>query len=139
MPERSKDWIKQAWRDLDSARAQMEDGFFEWSCFIAQQAAEKAIKAIYQKLGAEAWGHSVSDLLKASRKKINVPDELVDGAKQLDRFYIPARYPNSWATGIPAEYIDRKDALNAIDNSEKLLQFCARILAEQDSAKRKTP
>ena len=52
MPERSKDWIKQAWRDLDSARAQMEDGFFEWSCFIAQQAAEKAIKAIYQKMGA---------------------------------------------------------------------------------------
>jgi len=27
MPERSKDWIKQAWRDLDSAKAQMEDGF----------------------------------------------------------------------------------------------------------------
>jgi len=139
MPERSRDWIKQAWRDLDSARAQMEDGFFEWSCFIAQQAAEKAIKAIYQKMGAEAWGHSVTDLLKASREKINVPDELVDGAKQLDRFYIPARYPNSWATGIPAEYIDRKDALNAIDNSEKLLQFCASILAEQDSAERKTP
>ena len=136
MPERSKDWSKQAWRDLDSARVQMEDGFFEWSCFIAQQAAEKAI---YQKMGTEAWGHSVSDLLKARREKINVPDELVDGAKQLDRFYIPARYPNSWATGIPAEYIDRKDALNAIDNSEKLLQFCASILAEQDSAKRKTP
>ena len=58
-------------------------------------------------MGAEAWGHSVSDLLKARKEKINVPDELVDGAKQLDRFYIPPRYPNSWATGIPAEYIDR--------------------------------
>jgi len=46
MPERSRDRIKQAWRDLDSARVQMEDGFFEWSCFIAQQAAEKTIKAI---------------------------------------------------------------------------------------------
>jgi len=29
MPERSRDWIKQTWRDLDSAKAQMEDGFFE--------------------------------------------------------------------------------------------------------------
>jgi len=119
MPERSRDWIKQAWRDLDSARAQMEDGFFEWSCFIAQQAAEKAIKAIYQKMGTEAWGHSVSDLLKASREKINVPDELVDGAKQLDRVYIPARYPNSWATGIPVEYID--------SNKNVVAQFIGRL------------
>jgi len=33
-------------------------------------------------------------------------------------------------------YIDRKDALNAIDNSEKLLRFCASILAEQSPAER---
>jgi HEPN domain-containing protein len=96
MPERSKEWIKQAWRDLDSAKAQMENGFFEWSFFIAQQAAEKAIKAIYQKMEAESWGHSVTDLLKASKERIDIPNELLDGAKQLDRFYIPARYPNGW-------------------------------------------
>jgi len=30
MPERSKDWIKQAKRDLNSARSQAENGFFEW-------------------------------------------------------------------------------------------------------------
>ena len=130
MPERSKDWIKQAWRDLVSAKAQMEGGFFEWSCFIAQQAAEKAIKAVYQKMGAEAWGHSLTDLLEASREKINFFDVLFVGAKQLDRFYIPARYPNSWATGTPAEYINKKDALNAIDNSEKILQFCTNLLAK---------
>jgi len=70
-------------------------------------------------MGAEAWGHSVSDLLKASREKINVPDELFDGAKQLDRFHIPARYPNGWATGIPAEYIDR--------NKNVVAQFIGRL------------
>ncbi|WP_083777712.1 HEPN domain-containing protein [Ferroglobus placidus] len=26
------------------------------SCFAAQQAAEKAVKAVFQKLGAQAWG-----------------------------------------------------------------------------------
>jgi len=70
-------------------------------------------------MGTEAWGHSVSDLLKASREKINVPDELVDGAKQLDRVYIPARYPNSWATGIPVEYID--------SNKNVVAQFIGRL------------
>ncbi len=53
MPERSDDWIKQARRDLDASRAAAEDGFFEWACFIGHQAAEKPVKAVYQKLSAE--------------------------------------------------------------------------------------
>lgn len=56
MPERSSDWLKQALRDLESAKVQKQNNFFEWACFISQQAAEKAIKAVYQKLGAESWG-----------------------------------------------------------------------------------
>lgn len=130
MPERSKDWIKQAQRDLDSARSQMKDGFFEWACFIAQQAAEKAAKAVYQKMGAEVWGHSVSDLLKGLQEKLDISNELMDKARGVDRFYIPARYPNSWASGIPGDYINEKDAEDAISDSEKIIQFCAGFLAK---------
>ena len=36
MPERSLDWLRQAKRDLESARSQLKEGFFEWACFIAQ-------------------------------------------------------------------------------------------------------
>lgn len=130
MPERSGDWIRQAKRDVESAKAQLETGFFEWACFIAQQATEKAIKAVYQKLGAEAWGHSATDLLKGIKEKLNVTDDLIDMAKHLDKFYIPARYPNGWASGIPAEYINKEDAQNAISNSEKILQFCESLLVK---------
>lgn len=130
MPERSQDWFRQAKRDLESAKIQLENAFFEWACFIAQQAAEKAVKAAYQKLGAETWGHSVSDLLKGLKEKINVSNDLIDRAKQLDKFYIPARYPNGWVSGIPAEYINKEDAQNAISNSKKILQFCKSILAK---------
>lgn len=129
MPERSQDWFRQAKRDLESARKQLEGGFFEWACFIAQQSAEKAVKAAYQKLGADAWGHSVSDLLKGLTEKLEVVDDLIDRARQLDKFYIPARYPNGWASGSPAEYITKEDAENAICDSEKILQFCDGILA----------
>lgn len=130
MPERSSDWVKQAQRDLESARSQTKDGFFEWACFIAQQGAEKAVKAVYQKLGGEAWGHSVSDLLKGLREKIDIPDELMNVAKHLDKFYIPARYPNGWVSGTPSDFIAREDAQNAIGNSEKIIQFCKSILAK---------
>jgi len=76
MPERSTDWMRQALRDLESARSQKRAGFHEWACCIAQQAAEKALKALYQRLGGEAWGHSLSDLLLGLREK-------VDGAETL--------------------------------------------------------
>jgi HEPN domain-containing protein len=129
MPERSKDWMKQAQRDLESARAQLKDNFFEWACFIAQQAAEKAVKSVIQKAGGEAWGHSVTDLLQAVGERAVVPDDLLEMAKQLDKFYIPARYPNGWVSGTPGEYITEKDAQDAVGHSEKILQFCSSLLA----------
>ena len=119
----------QARRDLESARVQQREGFYEWACFIAQQAAEKAVKAVYQKKGGEAWGHVVSDLMKGLSDKTSVPEPLIDKAKQLDRFYIPSRYPNGWAAGTPAEFITRGDAESAIGNSEEIIQFCSRLLA----------
>lgn len=130
MAERSKDWIKQAERDLDSAKVQLKEGFFEWASFISQQAGEKAVKAVYQKLGGESWGHSVTDLLKGLQEKVTIPGELIDKAKHLDRFYIPARYPNGWASGIPGDYITQEDAQNGISDSQRIIQFCKNILAK---------
>ena len=48
---RSKDWLDQAIGDLEHARASIELGHFEWSCFAAQQAAEKAAKAVFEDMG----------------------------------------------------------------------------------------
>ena len=41
MAERSRDWIKKAERDLKVAEELIKVESCEWSCFIAQQAAEK--------------------------------------------------------------------------------------------------
>ncbi|MFO7966482.1 MAG: HEPN domain-containing protein [Archaeoglobaceae archaeon] len=53
-----KDWIDQdqAKRDLKVAEGMMKAEAFEWTCFIAQQAAEKGVKSVFQKLSATAWG-----------------------------------------------------------------------------------
>ena len=37
MTDRSGDWLAQAERDLEQARASQEDGRHEWACFAAQQ------------------------------------------------------------------------------------------------------
>ncbi|MEM2467142.1 MAG: HEPN domain-containing protein [Candidatus Jordarchaeales archaeon] len=41
MPERSRDWERQADRDLSVAEELLRMGFLEWACFVAQQASEK--------------------------------------------------------------------------------------------------
>ena len=129
MSDRSADWFAQADRDLEAAMAQEAAGFHEWACFISQQAAEKATKAVLQFWGAEAWGHSVYMLLEAINERSKVEDEIRSAAKTLDRYYVPARYPNGFAEGKPADYIGEKDAADATGCAKSIIRFCHRILA----------
>ncbi|MBW2039122.1 MAG: HEPN domain-containing protein [Deltaproteobacteria bacterium] len=129
MPERSKDWINQAVRDLKAAEGLVEKESFEWACFIAQQAAEKALKAVFQRLNAVAWGHSVFDLLRVLSERTAVDEDFLNCARILDKYYIPTRYPNGFDSGSPYEYFTRRDAEDAIVYSRKILEFCQGILA----------
>jgi len=129
MPERSKDWINQADRDVKAAESLMKDESYEWSCFIAQQAAGKAIKAVFQKLNAAAWGHSLFELIKILSKREGVDDNLINCAKSLDKYYIPTRYPNGFETGSPYEYFTRSDAEGAVVCARRIIEFCKSILA----------
>ncbi len=92
---RTEDWLRQAKKDLGHARRSLDMEDYEWSCFSAQQSAEKAVKALYESLGAHVLGHSVSTLLQKLPKQERPDAALVNAAKLLDRHYIPTRYTNS--------------------------------------------
>ena len=129
MPSRADDWWRQAERDLSHARHSLEAGDHEWACFAAQQAAEKAIKALYQRLHMEAWGHVVHRLLEALPPEHRPDAILVDAGRRLDRFYIPARYPNGFASGAPGDFFTEADARSAIADAEAILEHCSHYLA----------
>jgi len=129
MPERSKDWINQATRDLSAAESLIKDESYEWSCFISQQAAEKALKAVFQKRNAAAWGHSIFELIKILSNTEKVDDTLINCAKNLDKYYIPTRYPNGFETGSPYEYFTRSDAEDAVVCARRIIEFCKSFLA----------
>ena len=129
MPERSKDWINQANRDLHTAQGLLDQGSFEWSCFVAQQAAEKAVKAVVQKLNAVAWGHCVHELLSILANRVEVDKGLLDCARALDKYYIPTRSPKSFDSGSPYQYFAKEDAENAIVCSGRIAGLCEGILA----------
>lgn len=127
--ERSADWISQAHSDLDHARHDLEAEFYEWACFSAQQAAEKAAKAVFQKMGGEAWGHSVSDLLELLAEKHEVPADLLDAALELDKAYIPTRYPDAHPSGTPRQRYTQTEAERLVRHAEQILRFCDDFLS----------
>ena len=126
MATRAPDWLRQAEADLKHAQASLEHAAFEWSCFAAQQAAEKAIKAIFYHLHGDPWGHSLLALLEGliEPARALVTPELLDSARALDKQYIPTRYPNGFAQGAPTDYYTRRDAEESIGHAQSILSFC---------------
>ena len=127
MASRAADWLRQARRDLDHARRAQADGDHEWACFAAHQAAEKALKAVFQARGEEAWGHAVSELLTVLQS--DLPSDLLVRAKALDKHYIPTRYPNGFPAGAPMDYYTAEDSAKAIEDAEALVRYCESLLA----------
>ena len=124
MGNRYLDWFRQAEADLRHAGNALEDGDFEWSCFAAQQGAEKALKALFQKLGMEAWGHTLTALIGNLPNVVGVSESLVNCAKILDKHYIPTRYPNGFDSGAPTDFYTKEEAKTAIKCAEEILELC---------------
>jgi HEPN domain-containing protein len=124
MAERSADWFRQAEGDLRHARNARDDGDHDWAAFASHQAAEKAIKALFQRLHLEAWGHVLSILLSNLPSERAADAALVDRAKELDKHYIPTRYPNGFERGAPVDFYTRREADEAIAAAEAILEFC---------------
>ena len=123
MPNRARDWLNQATRDLEQAEDSRRAGRHEWACFAAQQAAEKAVKALHLHLGQEAWGHVVARILQELPDTIRVPGDLIEKGRVLDSFYIPPRYPNSHPEGAPFEHYGPLQSGEAIRYAHEILEF----------------
>jgi HEPN domain-containing protein len=123
MPDRSQDWFRQAERDIAQAEDARQAERHEWTCFAAQQAAEKAVKALHLALGQEAWGHVIARLLQELSNQLVVPAELIEQARVLDNFYIPTRYPNGHPEGSPFEHYGIIQSEEAIRYARAILDF----------------
>jgi HEPN domain-containing protein len=117
-------WLLQAERDLDDAEFNLSGGRYNVACFLAQQSAEKALKAyLFSKGAEEVWGHSVAELCKDAQTFDPAFSQLDPKASPLDKYYIPTRYPNALPGGIPSKAFDENDAKNAIRLTKEVIDF----------------
>lgn len=119
-------WLLQAEQDLSDAEFNLEGRRCNVACFLAQQSAEKALKAYLFAQGAEeAWGHSIAELCKDAQAFDATFNELEQEAAPLDKYYVPTRYPNALPGGIPSRAFDEGDARSAIRLAKVVLD-CVR-------------
>ena len=128
-------WYATAENDYEVACILKENKRYSTACFHAQQSAEKALKAVWYLLEEEPpWGHSISKLLYLFIEKYKnyegLFSSLDSGAKRLDQFYIPTRYPNGIPDITPQEAYGEDDAMNGISIAEKFLIAAKSIIDE---------
>lgn len=93
-PDDPREWLRYARDDLAIARADLFGIAPEPFAFHAQQAAEKAIKAVLVKMNVDfPYTHDVGHLLDlAADAGAEIPGE-IDGARRISRYAILGRYP----------------------------------------------
>jgi len=123
---RYRDWMKQAENDLLWAEHSFNGGFFAQTCFVAQQASEKALKAYCFFKGFDTIrSHSLFQIIKS----LGENGTLEKNARELDLYYISARYPDALPSGAPFEIITDEQASKALQSAQAIYQTIQERLA----------
>lgn len=123
-----KRWMLSARKTLESATRDARAGDYNWACFKAHQAAEKALKALLWGLGEPAIGHSLTVLVEhLVQLGLPVSDRARELAARLSKFYTPTRYPDVWESGIPEDYYTESEAEEAIRWADEIINWAEAV------------
>lgn len=117
-------WLAQARHDVRAAALNWREGFAEIACFLAQQAAEKALKAFLYAQGERlVLGHATHRLVQGCAAYDPAFISLLDRCRLLDQYYIPTRYPNGVPDGIPHDVYTPAQAEQAVQSAQAILDL----------------
>lgn len=93
-PDDPREWLNRARSNLSRAKAKTPDIYLEDLCFDAQQAAEKAIKAVLLKERVSfPYVHDLARLLTLLEEAGEEIPAAVRQAEDLTRYAVVTRYP----------------------------------------------
>lgn len=130
--------VFEAGAKLKTARLLARHADFAPACFYAQQAAENALKGVLIALDVPyARMHHLDRLLEAipqTDRRALVP--LRDRILELDKMYLPTRYPDALGGRAPSKVFTRGEAKSAIGVAAQIAARAARILMRERSNER---
>ncbi|MBM4082526.1 MAG: HEPN domain-containing protein, partial [Planctomycetes bacterium] len=104
-PEDPREWLNRAHSNILRARAVQPGVYLEDLCFDAQQAAEKAIKALLIAREVDfPYVHDIAELLTLLEKAGQIIPQPVREAERLTRFAVFTRYPYFQEAVSPQEH-----------------------------------
>ena len=114
-PDDPREWLNRARSNLARAKSRIPDAYLEDLCFDAQQAAEKAIKAVMIRRGIDfPYIHDLARLMMTLETRgEHIPDRVRQAAK-LTRYAIHTRYPGLEEPVSEQEYAEAIAAAEAI-------------------------
>lgn len=118
------EWLRRARGNLARARQpKPADAFWEDLCFDAQQAAEKAVKAVllWQDI-AIPYVHDIEVLLETLDRAGHPVSAAIRQADELSRYAVETRYPGIGAGVTEDEYLD------AVALAERVVEWAGEIL-----------
>jgi len=124
--------LGEAEADLRHALMAYRSGSYNWSCFAAEQAAEKAMKAFL--LGVTKRRpihvHDLSVLHRQARNRLTLPVSVSMRLAELSSYYTVARYPNSGLTR-PSISITATQAKSAIETARGIVKIVKRQITKR--------
>ncbi len=125
-------WLLTAEEDLQAAHTLLQAALYAQACFYAQQSGEKAVKALWHRVDADPWGHSVQRLIAEFPERADMPaqDTWIERGALLDKFYIPTRYPNGLPDLTPGQVYHLEDATRGLEAARALVAACRKWLEE---------
>ncbi|MBI4802923.1 MAG: HEPN domain-containing protein [Elusimicrobia bacterium] len=123
-------WIKEADYTLCQAKGNYRQKYYNLTCFLAEQASQKALKAALYFDGARFVNiHSIRELIKEVSKKHPKLLEIIGQGTKLDHYYLSTRYPDAVPEpAIPVEIFLKEHADEAIKIAEKIFKSCEKII-----------
>ena len=95
-PDDPREWLNRARSNLAMAKNRVEGAYLKYPCFEAQQAAEKAIKAVMMKRNIEfPYVHDLGRLLTLLEQAGEGVPPAVAKAGELTPYAVDTRYPGT--------------------------------------------
>ena len=117
------EWLRKAENDLKASELLHQEGLYDEAAFHAQQAAEKALKALLTAYKIKPpKTHSIERLLSILEEKVDVSWAYEENLPALSYYAVEIRYP---APPIPAE-----EAEEALELARKVLEWATERLKE---------